>query len=262
MAFEVEMTGIEGLVLIKPFLSKDDRGYYKKVFEREAFDIKGLATQYFEFSYIQSKRGAVRGLHYQDKHSQGKLVHVLKCMKEMESSEAVSNYANFYKTSKLAAHYYCKLKASQYGIDFLWPRLTNTYGAGELSGRLISSVIQQLLRGESPALTEGTQLYNFVYITDAVAAYRLIGEKGNAFQEYVLGGNEIRPLKDFLMKVGEIVNPHVELGFGKHSFNGTYLTEDELISEELFDGIGFSPAVAFDEGIKMTADWLRKQGKV
>lgn len=189
-------------------------------------------------------------------------IHEIECMKEMESSEAVSNYANFYKTSKLAAHYYCKLKASQYGIDFLWPRLTNTYGAGELSGRLISSVIQQLLRGESPALTEGTQLYNFVYITDAAAAYRLIGEKGNAFQEYVLGSNEVRPLKDYLMKVGEIVNPHVELGFGKHSFNGTYLTEDELISEELFDGIGFSPAVAFDEGIKMTADWLRKQGKV
>lgn len=78
MAFEIEETGIEGLVLIKPFISEDTRGYYKKVFEREAFDDKGLATQYFEFSYIQSKRGAIRGLHYQDKHSQGKLVHILK----------------------------------------------------------------------------------------------------------------------------------------------------------------------------------------
>lgn len=78
MAFEIKKTEIEGLVFIKPFISEDARGYYKKVFEREIFDIKGLATQYFEFSYIQSKRGAIRGLHYQDKHSQGKLIHVLK----------------------------------------------------------------------------------------------------------------------------------------------------------------------------------------
>lgn len=78
MAFEIEKTEIEGLVFVKPFISEDDRGYYKKVFEREAFDRKDLATQYFEFSYIQSKRGAVRGLHYQEKHSQGKLIHVLK----------------------------------------------------------------------------------------------------------------------------------------------------------------------------------------
>lgn len=186
-------------------------------------------------------------------------IHEIECMKEMESSDAVSNYANFYKASKLAAHYYCKLKAAQYGIDFLWPRLTNTYGVGERSERLISSVIQQLLRGESPALTEGKQMYNFIYITDAAVAYRLIGEKGNAFHEYVLGSNEVRPLRDYLMKVGEIVNSHVKLGFGEHLFHGICLTEDALISKELFDDIGFSPAVAFDEGIQMTADWLRKQ---
>lgn len=186
-------------------------------------------------------------------------IHEIECMKELELPEAVSNYANFYKTSKLAAHYYCKLKAAQYGIDFLWPRLTNTYGAGERSGRLISSVIQQLLRGESPALTEGNQMYNFIYITDAAAAYRLIAEKGNTFQQYVLGSNEVRPLRDYLMKIGEIVNPHMELGFGKHPFRGISLTEEALITKELFDDIGFSPVVAFDEGIKMTANWMRKQ---
>lgn len=186
-------------------------------------------------------------------------IHEIECMKEMELSEAVSNYMNFYKTSKLAAHYYCKLKAAQYGIDFLWPRLTNTYGAGERSGRLISSVIQQLLGGKSPALTDGAQLYNFVYITDAATAYRLIAENGNAFQEYVLGSNEVRSLRDYLMKVREIVNPHVELGFGKHPFRGIYLTEEMLISKGLFEDIGFRPAVTFEEGIKMTSDWLKTQ---
>lgn len=188
-------------------------------------------------------------------------IHEIECVKEMERSKVIIDYANIYKTSKLAAHYYCKLKAAQYGIDFLWPRLTNAYGVGERPGRLISSVIQQLLRGESPALTEGTQLYNFIYITDAATAYRLIGEKGGAFQEYVLGSNEVRPLKEYMMKVGEIVNAQVELGFGQHPFHGVSLTEETLSSKGLFDDTGFSPAVSFEEGIKMTMDWLRTQEK-
>ena len=81
----------------------------------------------------------------------------------------------------------------------------------------------------------------------------------NAFQQYILGSNEVRPLRDYLMKIGEIVNPHMELGFGKHPFRGISLTEEALITKELFDDIGFSPVVAFDEGIKMTANWIRKQ---
>ena len=77
MAFEIEQTGIEGLVFIKAFFSEDMRGYYKKVFERERFESVGLPTQFFEFSDIRSRRGVVRGLHYQDRHSQGKLLHVV-----------------------------------------------------------------------------------------------------------------------------------------------------------------------------------------
>ena len=77
-SFEIRQTGIEGLVLISSFYSQDDRGYYKKVFEREAFEQAGIPTQFLECSTILSNKGAVRGLHYQDKHSQGKLLYVLK----------------------------------------------------------------------------------------------------------------------------------------------------------------------------------------
>ena len=78
MAFDVEKTGIKDLVYIRPFFSEDPRGYYKKSFEREAFESLGIPTQYFESSDIFSRRGAMRGLHYQETHSQGKLLHVIK----------------------------------------------------------------------------------------------------------------------------------------------------------------------------------------
>lgn len=183
-------------------------------------------------------------------------IHEIECMKEMEHSDLVINYANYYKTAKLTAHYYCKLEAAQSGIDFLWPRLTNTYGVGERSGRLISSVVQQLLKGESPSLTEATQLYNFIYISDTATAYRMIAERGNAFQNYILGSEEVRPLKEYLIKIRDIVNPTVKLGFGKHAYQGVHLERQELYSEALFKDIGFHTEVAFHEGIKRTEDFL------
>ena len=183
-------------------------------------------------------------------------LHETECMTEMEQPGPVSNLGNFYKASKLAAHYYCKLKAASLGIDFLWPRLTNTYGAGERSGRLISSVIQQLLRGESPALTEATQLYNFIYITDAAEAYRLIAEKGTSFENYILGSEEVKPLKEYLLTVQAIVAPGVKMGFGRHPFKGVCLKQSDLYSEQLFRDTGFSTKVPFEEGIRKTRDYL------
>ena len=186
-------------------------------------------------------------------------IHEVECMKEMEQAVPIQNYANYYKTAKLAAHYYCKLESQKRGLGFFWPRLTNTFGAGELSERMLVSTIQKLLRNEIPQLTEGTQLYNFIYITDAARAYRMIAERGVAYHNYVIGGEEIKPLKEFLLEVQQIVNPNVPLGFGKYRFQGVCLAEEDFSTESLRKETGFQTHVKFEEGINITKDFLQQQ---
>lgn len=185
-------------------------------------------------------------------------LHELECINEMETSTGKVSPGNYYKTAKLAAHYLCRLEAIQLGIDFLWPRLTNTYGVGEVSARLLNSIIRQLLRGESPSLTEGTQLYNFIYITDAVRAYRLIAEKGISFEHYIIGSEEVRPLREYLIQVQKIVAPKIELGFGRHPVQGIHLSYDDLYSSTLHRDTGFNTQISFEQGIKLTADQIAK----
>lgn len=182
-------------------------------------------------------------------------LHELECKIEMEQNIEVKNQGNAYKIAKLAAHYYCKLKASAIGIDFLWPLLTNTYGVGETSARLLNSVIRELLQGKEPELTKGDQLYNFIYVSDAARAYRLIAEKGTSYQKYIIGSEDVHPLKDFLTEIQMIVNPNVPLGFGKHQFSGVYLKESDLYCENLFQ-IGFQTKVPFKKGIIETTKWI------
>lgn len=70
-----EKTPIEGLTLITSFAAPDDRGRYEKFFEGRAFAEHGIVLGIKEVSASVSKKGVIRGLHFQYRNAQAKLVH-------------------------------------------------------------------------------------------------------------------------------------------------------------------------------------------
>lgn len=77
MPFEFKKTEIDGVVVITPHMFPDDRGLYKKCYEKNIYFDNGITCEFNESSDLYSKKGALRGLHYQTKDSQAKLVHVI-----------------------------------------------------------------------------------------------------------------------------------------------------------------------------------------
>lgn len=77
MPFEFEKTELEGLLIITPHQFADDRGLYKKYYEKNVFGENGITCEFNESSDLYSKKGALRGLHYQTVDSQAKLIHVI-----------------------------------------------------------------------------------------------------------------------------------------------------------------------------------------
>ena len=71
-------TNIEGLLLIEPDLFNDGRGYFFESYNKEKYTDIGLDMNFVQDNISQSKKGTVRGLHYQvgDK-AQGKLCQVI-----------------------------------------------------------------------------------------------------------------------------------------------------------------------------------------
>lgn len=76
-AYEFEKTSIDGLFKITPFIAPDDRGYLSKPFEKSIFASHGIHMEVWEELYSCSKRGVLRGMHFQRRYSQDKLVRVL-----------------------------------------------------------------------------------------------------------------------------------------------------------------------------------------
>jgi len=68
---------IKGVWLIHPLFVPDSRGYFSKLFERDLFMLHGIPLEPTEEMESESARYTLRGLHFQHRNSQDKLVRVL-----------------------------------------------------------------------------------------------------------------------------------------------------------------------------------------
>ena len=71
-------TGIEGLCIIEPTVFGDNRGFFLESYSKKEFESIGINEEFVQDNHSKSKKGVLRGLHFQTKHSQGKLVRVIK----------------------------------------------------------------------------------------------------------------------------------------------------------------------------------------
>lgn len=77
-AFRATPTDIEGVVLIEPAVFGDARGYFFESWHSERYAAWGVPTTFVQDNVSRSARGILRGLHFQEPFSQGKLVQVLE----------------------------------------------------------------------------------------------------------------------------------------------------------------------------------------
>lgn len=76
--FTFEKTPIEGLVVITPKVFGDDRGYFMETYREKEFIEGGVTAKFVQDNQSKSKKGVLRGLHFQKTKPQGKLVRALE----------------------------------------------------------------------------------------------------------------------------------------------------------------------------------------
>lgn len=71
-------TGIEGMFLVEPTVFEDNRGFFMETFNERDFKDAGYDLKFVQDNQSKSTKGVLRGLHFQIKYPQGKLVRVTK----------------------------------------------------------------------------------------------------------------------------------------------------------------------------------------
>ena len=75
--FVFNKTAIEGVYVIEPTVFGDERGYFMETYSEADFKEAGLNYEFVQDNQSSSRRGVLRGLHFQKAHPQAKLVRVL-----------------------------------------------------------------------------------------------------------------------------------------------------------------------------------------
>ena len=165
--------------------------------------------------------------------------------------------AYIYGGGKTIAHIMCMSVAANLGIDLIWPEITNAYGVGEVSPRMVNMTLRKCIHGEAPQFTAGTQNYDFVYIDDVARAFWLIGERGKPFHEYLIGSSTARPLKEFLLEMKAAVAPELDFIFGDIPYTGVNMPIERFDCSQTERDTGFRSEISFAEGCRRTMEWLR-----
>ena len=71
---KVTPTALPEVLLIEPRVFGDDRGFFYESWNRRTFADAGIPVDFVQDNHSRSRRGVLRGLHYQIEHAQGKLV--------------------------------------------------------------------------------------------------------------------------------------------------------------------------------------------
>ncbi|MCI0569152.1 MAG: dTDP-4-dehydrorhamnose 3,5-epimerase family protein, partial [Myxococcaceae bacterium] len=74
---KVTETSLPGVLLIEPKVFGDARGFFLETFQAARYAEAGIHLPFVQDNLSRSKKGTLRGLHFQEPHAQGKLVQVL-----------------------------------------------------------------------------------------------------------------------------------------------------------------------------------------
>lgn len=162
-----------------------------------------------------------------------------------------------YGEAKLAAARIAARLADDAGMRFVWMRVFSTYGPADHTYWMIPSLIGSLLRSERPPLTAGHQLWDFLFVEDAVRAIRLALESDRARGCYALGSGTAPPLRSTVETIRDAIDPTLDLGFGELAYRSDQVMRLQADVTALKRDLGWQSQVGLVSGIHRTVAWYR-----
>lgn len=181
---------------------------------------------------------------------------------EVETQQFLNTFEIFqtrptciYASAKLVAELICRTIAQEHCLHYNAGIIPMLYGTGNLSKQLVNVVMTALIQNKSPELIEGNNLYDLVSVKDVAKAFEAIGTYGRDGKRYYIGHRQLRSFREWMQELGSIVNPNVELQFGKYK-DPLNLDYSLIDLDELYHDTGFECVEDFHDGILEYKNWL------
>ena len=136
------------------------------------------------------------------------------------------------------------------GVHLKEPRFFSLYGPDDYDKTLIISMIDNMLHNRRCEMTECVQMWDYLYIDDAIAALMLLCEQDCADGAYNFGSGDTRMLRDYVEELKEILGSSSELAYGAVPYPPTGMVSIQPDIKKLCQETGWSPKISFRDGEK------------
>lgn len=162
-----------------------------------------------------------------------------------------------YGKYKLAFYEYAKDYCQNHNCVLVEPRFFSLYGPNDYAGTLVISILRKMISNEPCDLTECIQMWDFLYIDDAVKALCMLIESDNAEGVYNFGSGYSAPLKVFIEKMIAVTHSKSELHYGTVPYPATGIVN---VNPDIcrLKGIGWNAQWKFEDGIRTIMTTLQR----
>jgi len=216
---------------------RDDKKIQKKNYEYsiEAFEAAcQLGCYFFLGSGSQAEYGITKGI-----------------VDESYPCNPITEYGK----QKLRTYLDLKRRAASVGIRFVWTRIFSLYGPFDSKHTLVMSAIKKMLRNEPVELTDCTQMWDYLYIEDAVDAMLLLEKTQCACGVYIVASGKYKRLREFVELMKETLKSQSDLRFSEFPY-GLAGPIDLMPRPQKLMELGWNPGISFEEGIKLIVESL------
>jgi nucleoside-diphosphate-sugar epimerase len=177
-------------------------------------------------------------------------------LEEPEPGDGLPVPSSPYAAAKFAASAYARMFHALYRTPVVNTRIFMVYGPGQRDLRkLVPYVTLSLLRKQTPKLSSGARLVDWVYVEDVVDGLLAAAVASEAIGCTVdLGSGTFVSVRDVASQLAKIVDPNVQLVFGDVPDRAMEQVRLANVAETQAR-LGWTPSVSLEEGLRRTVAW-------
>ena len=165
-----------------------------------------------------------------------------------------------YGKAKLSAGIAALGLCDAYKITGSWLRVFSTYGPGDSPHWFIPYIIQEVLAGHVPQLTQCEQLWDYLYVDDAARAVVAVAQT-KASGVFNLGSGSTHPLKTYVNTIYKILGENLHPQYGAITYRPDQVMHLEADITRLVEQTGWRPSVNLWDGLTQTIAFEKARKK-
>ena len=178
------------------------------------------------------------------------------------SEETICHPNTEYGKQKLKFFEDASILSMHNDLHYKEPRFFSLYGPGDYEGTMVISTIKKMLRNDRCEFTESKQMWDYLYIADAVNGIIKLMDNDCADGAYNFGYGSSRTLKSYIEDIYRITGSKSEMLFGVIPYPKTGMVSIQPCIDKMKRETGWIPKTAFDKGIKNIMNSLLFEGEL